>query len=62
MSKRKKFTKKGHGRVLDLWNSPEDAGEALVCLATTFTFDAAFFETECVGRGDVPPELSSTQV
>ena len=50
MSKRKKFTKKGHGRVLDLWNSPEDAGEALVCLATTFTFDATFFETECVGR------------
>jgi hypothetical protein len=32
-------------KALDLWQSPEGAGEPLVCLATSFTFDAAFFET-----------------
>ena len=45
-----KSIKKGHGRILDLWDPPEDAGDALVCLATSFTFDAGFFETECIGR------------
>ena len=45
-----KSTKKGHGKILDLWDPPEDAGAALVCLATSFTFDANFFETECIGR------------
>jgi hypothetical protein len=38
------------GRALDLWQAPKDAGEPLSCLATTYTFDAAFFETECLGR------------
>jgi hypothetical protein len=37
-------------KALDLWQAPPDAGEPLVCLATTFTFDATFFETECLGR------------
>src|SRR6478672_8873246 len=39
-----------HGKALDLWQAPDKAGEPLVCIATTFTFDATFFETECVGR------------
>lgn len=39
-----------HGRALDLWQAPSDSGEPLTCLATTYTFDAAFFETECLGR------------
>jgi hypothetical protein len=38
------------GKALDLWEAPEKAGEPLVCVATSFTFDATFFETECVGR------------
>jgi hypothetical protein len=38
------------GKALDLWIAPPDAGEPLVCIATSFTFDATFFETECVGR------------
>src|SRR5438445_9592337 len=38
------------GKALDLWQAPEGAGEPLVCLATTFTFNATFFETECLGR------------
>src|SRR4051812_39697023 len=37
-------------RALDLWIAPREAGEPLVCVATTFTFDATFFETECLGR------------
>ncbi|ODU16139.1 MAG: hypothetical protein ABS80_20670 [Pseudonocardia sp. SCN 72-51] len=37
-------------KALDQWTPPEGAGEAVACLATTFTFDAAFFETECLGR------------
>ncbi len=40
----------GRGKVLDLWQAPNDAGEPLCCVATTFTFDAAFFEVECLGR------------
>ena len=38
------------GKALDLWQAPADAGEPQICIATTFTFEAAFFETECVGR------------
>lgn len=38
------------GKALDLWIAPSGAGEPLVCLATSFTFDAGFFETECLGR------------
>lgn len=38
------------GKALDLWQPPIGAGEPLVCVATSFTFDATFFETECIGR------------
>jgi len=38
------------GKPLDLWEAPNGAGEPLVCIATSFTFDATFFETECLGR------------
>ena len=37
-------------KLLDHWLPPEGAGRALGCLATTFTFDADFFEQQCVGR------------
>jgi phosphatidylserine/phosphatidylglycerophosphate/cardiolipin synthase-like enzyme len=37
-------------RLLDLWLPPEGAGRALGCIATTFTFDADFFEQQCIGR------------
>jgi hypothetical protein len=40
----------GRGKALDLWQAPKDAGEPLVCIASSFTFDATFFEIECVGR------------
>lgn len=37
-------------KALDLWDAPQDSGDGLVCVATTYTFDATFFETECLGR------------
>lgn len=44
--------KKGprYGKLLDAWTPPDDAGNPLGCLATSFTFDPAFFEEECLGR------------
>ena len=37
-------------KPLALWEPPSGAGEPIACLATTFEFDATFFETECLGR------------
>jgi hypothetical protein len=48
MSRRK--SDESSGKALDLWEAPAGGGEPLVCVATSFTFDAAFFEAECVGR------------
>ena len=48
MSRRK--GDEAYGKALDLWQAPPNAGEPLVCIATSYTFDATFFETECIGR------------
>lgn len=40
----------GYGKILDTWVAPEGAGDAIGCMATTFTFSPAFFEEECLGR------------
>lgn len=37
-------------KLLDLWEKPDDAGEAIGCLATSFTFDSGEFEEECLSR------------
>jgi len=37
-------------RLLDLWQSPDGAGEAVGCFATSFTFDAGFFMDDCLTR------------
>lgn len=50
MRRKKTADPVGHGRLLEAWIPPAKAGEALGCLATTFTFQASFFETECLGR------------
>lgn len=42
--------KPGHGMILEAWEPPDEAGEAIGCVATTFTFEPAFFEEECLGR------------
>ena len=50
MSKSKRKGEDARRKPLDLWQAPDGAGEPLICLATTFTFDAQFFEVECLGR------------
>jgi len=47
---RRRAAEQAFGKALTLWEAPEGAGEARVCIASTFTFDATFFETECLGR------------
>jgi hypothetical protein len=37
-------------KLLDAWNAPAESGEPIGLMATTFTFDAIFFEEECLGR------------
>jgi len=50
MRRKKDTIPPGYGRLLDAWIPPVHAGEALGCLATTFTFHPSFFETECLSR------------
>ena len=50
MSKGKRKGQEAMRKPLDLWQAPEGTGEPLICLPTTFTFDAQFFEVECLGR------------
>ena len=47
MSNRKRVL---DGTMLDLWRPPKDAGDAVGCLATTFTFHPALFDEQCLGR------------
>jgi hypothetical protein len=42
--------KPGYGRILDAWTPPEDAGEPVGCVATSFTFSPVLFEEECLSR------------
>lgn len=37
-------------RLLDNWIPPANSGEAVGCLATTYTFQSDFFEEECLTR------------
>jgi len=45
-----KMINKNTSKLLSLWSPPQDAGDPVGCLSTTFTFDAEFFEEECLGR------------
>ena len=47
MSKKKRQT--DHA-LLESWRPPRGAGDPVGCLTTTFTFDAGFFEEECLAR------------
>lgn len=40
----------GSGTMLDLWRPPQDAGEPLGCMATTYTFDPGLFDEQCLAR------------
>ena len=36
--------------ILEAWEPPDAVGEAIGCVATTFTFDPGFFEEHCLSR------------
>jgi hypothetical protein len=36
--------------MLDLWRSPQGAGDPLGCLATTYTFSPGLFDEQCLAR------------
>ncbi len=40
----------GYAKILDAWVPPEDAGDPVGCVATSFTFSPVLFEEECLGR------------
>ena len=48
MSKRRK--KATTGTMLELWRPPRGAGEAVGCLATTYTFEPSLFDEQCLAR------------
>ena len=48
MSKRRK--RSTTGTMLELWRPPPAAGEAVGCLATTYTFDPGLFDEQCLAR------------
>ena len=50
MAKNRHEDKPGYGKLLDAWVAPEDAGDPVGCLATSFTFSPVFFEEECLAR------------
>jgi hypothetical protein len=47
---KKKLERPGYGKLLDAWSPPADAGEPIGCLVTSYTFDAVFFEEQCLSR------------
>jgi hypothetical protein len=50
MAKMNHEKKPGYGKLLDAWVAPDDAGDPVGCVATSFTFTPAFFEEECLAR------------
>jgi hypothetical protein len=48
MSKSKKTP--NTGAMLELWRPPQDAGEAVGCLASTYTFAPEMFDEQCLAR------------
>jgi hypothetical protein len=48
--KKQSSSKPGYGKILDAWVPPEDGGEPIGCVATSFTFSPSLFEQECLGR------------
>lgn len=48
MSKRRK--RSSAGTMLELWRPPQGAGEAIGCLATSYTFEPGLFDEQCLSR------------
>lgn len=47
---RRKDKRPGYDKLLDAWIPPENSGDPVGCVATSFTFSPVFFEEECLGR------------
>lgn len=47
---RKSYEEQTRVRLLDLWRGEADFGRPIGCVATTFTFDPAVFEEQCLAR------------
>jgi len=50
MKEKNEKRKAGYGKLLDYWEPPEDAGEPVGIIATSFTFQSDFFENACLAR------------
>lgn len=48
--KKKNDDKPGYGKLLDAWVAPDDAGDPVGVIGTSFTFSPVFFEEECLAR------------
>jgi hypothetical protein len=44
------FAERTRARLLDLWRGEEEFGRPFGCVTTSFTFDAALFEEQCLAR------------
>lgn len=47
---RRSYDESTRQRLLDLWRGQDDFGEPIGCVATSYTFQADFFEEQCLGR------------
>ncbi len=47
---KKRNSGSSRGAMLDLWRSPEGAGDPVGCLATTYTFHPGLFDEQCLAR------------
>jgi len=50
MSAQRSYHDEVRERLLELWVRREEFGNPVGCVTSTFTFDAGFFEEECLGR------------
>jgi hypothetical protein len=50
MSPKKSYQDEVRERLLEFWVRREEYGHPIGCVTTTFTFDAGFFEEECLAR------------
>lgn len=50
MSAKRTYKEQARGRLLSFWERQEEYGAPIGCVTTTYTFDAAFFEEECLAR------------
>ena len=50
MGRKRAYENPGFAKLLDAWIPPSGAGDAVGCLATSYTFSPEFFEEQCLTR------------